>query len=241
MPDNTPIIKIHLRKVIATLVITAFCLIFLNCLTWYLDRHTDLLMDGWVRLFNVNREANLPTTFSILLLVLSTFFLAIIAFKSSYHKEPYSSACMALAVIFGYITIDEASALHEMTNPLLNRVFGSGPFGILSDGWVWLILFLIPVLTITFARFYFQLPKVTRVWCGIAGFLYILGAAGMEMAGGMIVSAYSNNHRYYFFAYTLEESLEMLGIIVFIYALMAHLSLSDSAVSLKITKTAAQE
>jgi hypothetical protein len=241
MPDNTTIIKIHLRKVIAILVVTAFSLITLNCLTWYLDRHTDIPMDVWVRLFSVNREANLPTTFSIFLLVISTSLLAIIAIESKNHKEPFSAAWISLTIIFGYITIDEASALHEMTDPFLNQLLGSGPFGIFTHSWVWLPIFLIPLLVILFAKFYLQLPKFTRTWTGIAGFIYILGAAGMEMVGSSVIAVTSANHRYYFLAYTLEESLEMLGIILFIYALMAHLSLSDSAASFKIIKTAAQE
>lgn len=58
---------------------------------------------------------------------------------------------------------------------------------------------------------------------GLAGTIYILGAVGFEMIGGVVIHYFKANSQPFFWAYTIEESLEMLGIILFIYALLNYL------------------
>jgi hypothetical protein len=53
--------------------------------------------------------------------------------------------------------------------------------------------------------------------------LYIGGAMGMEMVGGFIITTKGMHPLFYAIATTLEESLEMLGIVVFIHALMSYI------------------
>jgi hypothetical protein len=55
-----------------------------------------------------------------------------------------------------------------------------------------------------------------------AAALYIGGALGMEMVGGYIASTTGKNLSYVI-GLTIEESLEMLGIVVFIHALMSYI------------------
>ena len=45
----------------------------------------------YIRLFDLNREANIPTWFSSLLLILNAFILAIIAIRTKALQGPYST------------------------------------------------------------------------------------------------------------------------------------------------------
>jgi hypothetical protein len=70
--------------------------------------------------------------------------------------------------------------------------------------------------------------------------IYVLGAVGLEMVGGLITNAFGTSNRNYFFAYTLEESLEMFGLIVFIYALMCYLFKEGSEIQIRMNEKTTQ-
>lgn len=81
---------------------------------------------------------------------------------------------------------------------------------------------------IVIGLFVFNIPAATRILFFIAGTV-VLGAAGMEMVGGNCGSsqgwsAFGTNKVdiVYAMIITLEEFLEMVGIIIFIHALLGY-------------------
>jgi len=75
------------------------------------------------------------------------------------------------------------------------------------------------------------LPKKTLKFFIIAGVVFLTGAVGLELIGGRVEELYGipvektfdNSANVLFkFLYTCEEFLEMLGIIIFIYALTSY-------------------
>ena len=51
-----------------------------------------------------------------------------------------------------------------------------------------------------------------------------MGALGFELLGGRHNDLYGSNNLTYSILYTCEEFLEMLGIVIFIYALFVYLA-----------------
>ena len=177
----------------------------------------------YIRLFDVNKEANIPTWFSSLLLILNSFILAIIAVRTKAQKGPYYTKWFVLAAIFLYLSIDESALLHEMTEkPVRNALRVSG---YLYFAWIIPALCLLVVLGVYIRRFLFDLPKKTRWLFLIAGTVYVGGAVGMESIGSNI---FVNNPGRKTMAYslwaTLEESFEMFGLIIFFYALLNYVA-----------------
>ncbi|WP_258003851.1 hypothetical protein [Fischerella thermalis] len=58
----------------------------------------------------------------------------------------------------------------------------------------------------------------------MAGTIYVAGSSGTEMVGGYYANYYTQTNMIYALITTVEELLEMMGIIVFIYALLSYIS-----------------
>jgi hypothetical protein len=59
----------------------------------------------------------------------------------------------------------------------------------------------------------------------ISGFVYVLGAIGFEMVGGWYFEAHNDKPDLVYELITMvEESLEMIGLVTFIYALMVYIT-----------------
>jgi len=57
----------------------------------------------------------------------------------------------------------------------------------------------------------------------ISGALFLIGALGFEMLGGRYYKLHESSTILIKVLYTIEELLEMLGIAIFIYALLSYL------------------
>ncbi len=75
---------------------------------------------------------------------------------------------------------------------------------------------------LTFRKFIQSLPIKTKTLFLLAGFVYVTGALGMELIGGYIADSYGYNTVYGIVS-SIEEILEMLGIVIFIYGLLSYL------------------
>lgn len=186
---------------------------------------------GLVHLFNINEEYNFPAWYSAFTLLICGVLLAIIALNKQLRKDRYTLHWKILSIIFVYLSLDEWFVIHETVNSSLNKLLQSAPnayWDVLNS--VFLITFLL-----SYAKFFFHLPKRSRYLFFIAGSLFVVGAVGVELIG---VSYYPNlYHQPTFFSEiiaTVEEFLEMMGIIVFIYALLSYMSMYMQDVKLSI-------
>ncbi|GAA3535630.1 hypothetical protein GCM10022394_14040 [Zobellella aerophila] len=56
-----------------------------------------------------------------------------------------------------------------------------------------------------------------------SGVVFVSGAIGFEMLAGRYVELHGKGNLIYSFFYTCEEFLEMLGIVIFIYAVLMYM------------------
>jgi len=80
------------------------------------------------------------------------------------------------------------------------------------------------VFALAFLKFVWGLPKDTRARFVAACVIFLTGALGTEMFGAREADLHAYYTVTYCVLYSLEEMLEMLGIILFIYALLLHLA-----------------
>lgn len=69
-----------------------------------------------------------------------------------------------------------------------------------------------------------SLSKRIRNLFAISGTTFVTGAIGFELLGGRQAFLYGRDNLTFAFLYTCEESLEMVGIGIFIYALLIYLA-----------------
>jgi hypothetical protein len=216
------------RKVMLGLLTVSVALLLGGVATQYIKyvHGYDL---GFVRLFDLEGEGNLPAWYSSFLLLLSSVLLGIIGLNRKREANPYGWYWLALAFIFLYLSMDEGAGIHEMADPLIRRLLnaiGSLDFVLRVIGTAWLLAG-IPFAVIVFLvfwRFLLHLPIATRVQFLIAGGLYIGGAIGIEVVEGHYKALHGGHTLTYEILVAFEEGLEMVGLVVFLYTLLLYMA-----------------
>lgn len=182
-------------------------------------------------LFNFDGESNLPTYYSGITLLFSSLMLFIIAIKFKNTDQYYY--WLGLSLIFVFISFDELSQIHERISFLLQNLLHTS--GILFFAWIIpysLLLFIVGVLYI---KFLFRLPKETLKLFIISTLIFIGGVLSLEMVEGYFADLYGYDTIFHHVATTLEELLEMIGVAVFIYALLDYIKNQIGIVNISVS------
>ena len=179
-------------------------------------------LEGLVPLFYVDNEFNIPTLFSVLLMLFSAVLLAVITLLSGRRRAPHVSKWAILSIGFFLMACDEGLQYHERLILPIRALLGDSDLGIYYFAWVIPGIALVLVSALFFMRFLLHLPTATRLRFMMAATLYIGGAIGVELIGGRYAELHPIQDFTYSMIVTIEESLEMAGLIVFIWALLKY-------------------
>lgn len=217
------VIWISRRTIIRVLAATT---IFLICASMggqvikYGTGHQKLY--GLIPLFYVDWEGNIPTFFSALLLLHASFLLALIALLKRRFSDTRWRQWAILSFIFLYMAVDEASRIHELLKVPGKWLLGPMARSIFTYAWVIFGIAIVIIVAISFLNFYRHLAPQARKQFAIAAITFVSGAIGMELVGGYYYGLRGDMNITYAMLATVEEGLEMSGIIVFINALMKY-------------------
>jgi len=222
-------IEFKSKNVVLFFILAVFILFVLNSIdivsVYYLDnKHI------WGGRFSFNKEGNFPSLYSAFAIFFASGLLYIIAKSTKRKKEYYN--WMGLSFVFLFLSLDEWFSLHEKLAVPTRELLSTS--GIFTFAWIIPYGIVLLIFTLAYLRFLFYLPKKTKYLFVTAGSIYVAGALGMEMVGGMIYELYGRHNLYYAIEYTIEESLEMIGIVIFIYALMGYICKNISSITLMI-------
>lgn len=218
-------IRLNPSAVACALGAVAFPLILASIggqLTKFLLGHDHVY--GLVPLSYVDAEQNIPTLFSVLLLFCAALLLTVITALKKKEKDPDVSRWAILAFGFMFMAVDEAWSIHEKLITPVRGLLGDGPLGIFYFAWVVPGIAVVFVLTLSFLRFLLRLPAKTRFSFLVAATLFLGGTLGLELVGGRYAELHGLENLTYSMIATVEESLEMAGVIVFIYALLKYIA-----------------
>jgi hypothetical protein len=197
----------------------------ISILVWYLPRRFDIHVGKLFNLFYLDNEMNVPTFFSVLLMMTCAILLVIIAIEDRTNLKKYYRHWFFLAFGFFFMAGDDFMMLHEKLMNPMNKLFGiNGISYLLTFSWIVPYFLLVVVLAISYFKFIRDLPKKSKLLFMAAAFIYLFGIFGMEMAGGYVKRVYGMETREYVVVSTIEEFLEMSGLIFFIYGLLDHIN-----------------
>jgi hypothetical protein len=219
--ENTSLeISISPRRVSQALISIVVLLTVISILGQFLQYNFEFgrVNNGLLRLFNVDEEHNIPTWYQSFSLLLCFILLVNVAISNKLHDARYAFHWKVLAIIFLCLSIDEAVVIHE-------RLFSFKGEGLFYFLWVIPGIVFVVVFVTLFLKFLKHLPGKTRFQFIIAGSLFISGALGMELVDGYYNDIYGWENMTYSLLTSLEEFLEMLGVVVFINAIMTYTNL----------------
>ncbi len=188
--------------------------------------HNELALKVIAKL-NLDKEVNdLPTWYQSSTLLVSSVLLLVIGLARRELKDKDAKYWGLLSLIFLFLSLDEAVSIHEQMTMPLRTTFHLEGFLFLS--WVIPASFLVAVLGIVLSRFLFRLPSSTRNLMILSALIYLAGALGVEMVGANYMFMMNDppdigSNFTYAIITTVEEFLEMTGIVVFIYCLLTYL------------------
>ncbi|MEH1834454.1 MAG: hypothetical protein V7L29_20850 [Nostoc sp.] len=228
-------LPIHLsaKTIARRLSVIVICLTLAGVLSGYfwLSKFPFPASKWFYDLFSLNGELNIPAWYSSFsLLFCSALLKAITAIKT---KDRYFVYWKTLYLIFFYLSLDEAFSFHEiLIIPSLRESLHLNP--IFYETWVIPGVILVGVFAFKYLKFLLHLPYNTRYLFLIAAVVYVGGALGMEMVGGLLRVDFGRRSLIALTGIIVEEFLEMVGIVIFIYALLAYLSSLRESIQLKI-------
>jgi hypothetical protein len=175
---------------------------------------------GLVYVFSLGAEYNFQAYYASFSLLFTAVLLTAIGFIS--RRDPKISPWFwfGLAAMFLFVSMDELMGFHErLITPIRSR-FGTS--GLLYYAWVIPYGLAIMVVGAIYVRFLLRLPRRSAVLFVLAGGMFVTGAIGMEMVGGWYSEQHGNANVTYVAMQTVEEVLEMAGVLLFIYALAEY-------------------
>lgn len=171
-------------------------------------------------LFDMGAEMNVPTWFSTVQLSLVALILLAASFAASGGRWGWR----LLSVLFLYLSFDEASDMHGFWASRAGGIQVSDA----ADGFNWIIPGVVVVATIAlaFLPWFLRLPRRTRILFATAATIYVGGGLVFEGLGGLTADEDFSDPLYLLIS-TIEETLEMFGISVMLYAVIDHLRGQD--------------
>ncbi len=199
----------------------ALCLILINIFVQFAIYSFGLKKE-WFLLFNMDKEMNIPTIYSSFLFLTCGGFIKLVIKNINPEKHKLLKKWNALQWLFVFLAADEALQIHEAFTisyfknllPAALSVVWVIPYGILV---IFSFIYFKPLLA--------SMPKRVRNLSLLAGFVYVSGAIGIEIVGNLLVK--TGDIKLHGISYglisTLEESMEITGLIIFIYALITYI------------------
>lgn len=193
----------------------------------------------------VGSDSSIPTWYSSFALLLCSILLAAVAAVKQRYRDLYVRHWSFLSIVFLLLSIDEVAMLHEAGGRIfktLVEALGFTTNGFIYATWVVPGAVFVLVVALVYLRFLARLPSRTRSLFLAAGAVFITGALGTEMLSARLISFYGwENLAHIPFSVRIvislqtavEELLEMLGVVIFVYALLSYLTFYVKEVTVK--------
>ena len=188
-----------------------------------LDQETILYREAWRlnKYFNLTYEFNLPAYYSSVILGLAGGILLIIAIKKIRLGAKFRFQWLFLSLTFFYLAIDELLALHEDLGKY--AVINLGEENLIIQDWAYAGIVIVVLFIILLLPFFIHLPPGHKLRFFTSAALYVGGFLGVEIIGSFYEIRNGIQEIPYVLFTTVEETLEMVGVIYFINALMIYL------------------
>lgn len=226
-------------KKIAFVLGVAICLLILAGILGSIARYQFGVTDSYiVNLFNLDNEKNVPTYFATFLLLTCAVLLFIIGYARKKQAVRDYWQWMGLGAVFIFLSMDEFIEIHEVIGTAIQNRYQ--PTGVFYFAWIIPYAVLAVGMALAYLPFLFRLPATFKKLFILAGFLYVMGALGLEAVASYFNYEIGERGLYFVFLTTIEESMEMFGLLLFIYALLHYMDVVLGRLTLVISTVQAE-
>lgn len=222
-------INLNPRKIVAWVSAFAICIVLVHCVVLFLYFKIDDPNEfDFIRLIDLDYEGNIPTLFSALLFLVNGVLLYLVAVSARKTNLGYAKYWLGLAFIFVFLGFDEGTRLHEEIGDLIENFVD-------AEGWLyfpWVIPYSIAfvIAVALYFKFYLTLDRQLQIRLFLCAFVFLLGAIGVELLSAREADLEGTSSLTYSVLYTIEESLEMGGLLLLLDTLLKKLSNDHKAI-----------
>lgn len=215
-------IKLNKVKIIKFLSIFALILIIIHSIILFIYYTVgDPDKFDFVRMFDLDMEKNIPTVFSSLILAASAFCFYLLANCKTEIQEKKNFYWLGLSGVFIFLSFDEGAKIHEKLGDFTENFVEAN--GYLHYPWVISYSLFVLILGLLYIKFFLNMEKKVFFSFMLAAFIFLSGAVGFELLGAKESSLHGTDGIVYSILYTIEESLEMFGVIYLLWILLSLL------------------
>lgn len=234
MSNDAPVIKLNSKRIL--LILLGICALLVGLSVWgqYLKYSAgtydirgpihEFFIDLLMHSFYTDSEANVPTYFNTIVLFIPALLAAGIASLKNAEKDGFRFQWMGLALVFLYLSLDEASVIHEKLIPPMRALFNYERFGgIFYFAWVIPGMAAVLIFALAYLRFFLNLENKYKFLFFISLFIYVSGVIGGEMLSGHFAGTIGFKNFTYATYTSVEESLEWIGCSLIIYSFLEYI------------------
>jgi hypothetical protein len=193
----------------------------------------DEQLMGLLAIFSLGSDLAIPAFYSAFAILVCSLLLLLIAVGETRRGSEHRVHWFGLSLIFLFLSIDEMLSFHERLIPVLRPAFDGYRF--LYYGWVAPYAVAVIVFVVAYLRFLIRLPRNTAMLFVLAGSVYVGGAIGFEIIGGLQAAQHGTLNVPYVITQSIEEIMEMSGILVFLYALTSYAQQRFGVIELRLS------
>lgn len=256
------LLRTHTRQIVTTLFLFLALLLVMHLVVAVAHLFLHREFGAFTVLFDMDREANMPALFNVMLFFLGALLFFLLG-RTSQGRDRWP--WMLMTFIFLFLALDEGSQIHEKLMLITLRLMGSTgtsreDMGFLFYAWIIPYFIGVVVLAIVLFPWLIRLEPQLRWGLMLSGTVYVFGAIFMESYSGKVAEdiikypwdpaskpwmpchAYISGQcmlyadAWYVTLYTIEEVMEMSGLILCAGFLMRGLERRQAKVTLEIGK-----
>jgi hypothetical protein len=196
------------------------------------NKYVDRIVE-WI---DVNREGSIPTWYATITLASCAVLLGLIAVDAARHRKPFPFHWAALGVIFALLSLEEILGVHSEATGRLRELVSitDGPGYAIALALIALVG--LAIVALLFGRFYLHLPARWRTWFTIAAVIYAIGVFASDAVGDYLITSAGEPTLAYDIVLTIEEALEMTGVLIFIVMLLEYIRTFVGTVTFAVTE-----
>lgn len=201
----------------------------ITCLLYSLGMLEGVIGYRFFSLLTVDFQSGLPTFFNTLLVLLAFLLLLMISMQKKNVKSDRVYDWLLLTFAFMVLSLDENPAIHNYFLSLIYRYGERGQQIVMTYAWGMPYGALVVLFIFFLIRFISSLPLSIAIGFVVSGVIYVLGALIVATFSGDILHIRHTHNTWHILAASYEESLEMVGLSLFIYFLLMYIRIEDAA------------
>ncbi len=210
-PASVPTVAFNAHRILLGLWLTVTGLLLIHVtLTVVHYEVTDL---PWLlrQIFDVDEEDSIPTWYSAMALLLTAGVLGWWSARVRIEQGTNLYHWLGLAIGFTGLSLDEIAGVHETLN------------SITDVSWTIPGMVVVALIAGAYLPFLASLPRPLAIRFVVSGAIYLGGAIGVEWATEPYLADDELNTLAYNLWTAVEEGMEMIGVLLFLGALIGHI------------------